>query len=294
MARIDIRNFGTLVALRTWRWVGKVSDRQAAIDQAIKAGATSGAYETKKNLLAGADIRLKAISQHMAHARTVHYGFTLPWSVSSIDATGNRTGSRLLPNVLFEDYVTAIETVKADVLAAVQDFVSHYESDLKMAEEHLGDAFVADEYPCADEIAGHFGMTWDFSPVPIATDFDNLQKQQADTLAQSLAERTTLMVENAMQDIRARLHNSLAHIRDRLRADKPRLYRSMIYNVQELCRQLQAGNIVADPRIEDWRQRVKKRIACQDIEDLRADAGLREQVARTADTILAEMDANTP
>jgi len=285
MDQIDIRQFGTLVTLRTARWHGKIKDRKASKDAATAAGADAAAFETHKFLLAGADERLKKVHKCIDAARTAHYAMTLPWSVVGINETGKRAGPRLLPNTLFMEYTTAVANAKAETDAALNEFVQGYGSDLVAAQRKLGSAYNAADYPDAAVIRQHFGLDFDFQPIPKGQDFDGIQGQQAQKLAESLNKRTRTMLENAMQDAWQRLYETVQHAYERLSNPDALFHYTMIEKLKDQASMLKHLNVTKDGRIEDIRDRVERKLTMYDVKDIRKDDALRKQMAADAEVI---------
>ena len=289
MEQIDIRNFGTLVTLRTARWHGKIKDRQASKNAAKAVGAADEAYESHKFLLAGADERLKKVHKCIDAARTAHYAMTLPWSVVGINETGKRAGPRLLPNTLFMEYTAAVANAQAETEAALTEFETHYATDLQNAAKKLGSAFNQGEYPPVASIREHFGLHFDFVPIPKGQDFDGLQGQQAQKLAEALNKRTRTMLENAMADAWKRLYETVDHAYDRLENSDKLFHYTLVDKLKEQSSMLKHLNATGDQRIEDIRNRVEKELACYDVKDIRKDDALRKQLAKSAGEIVSQM-----
>ena len=290
MDQIDIRCFGTLVTLRTARWHGKIKDRRASRDAALAAKATDAAFETHKFLLAGADERLKKVHKCIDAARTAHYSMTLPWSVVGINETGKRAGPRLLPNTLFMEYTTAVANAKAETDAALNEFEKGYAQDLVTAETKLGNAYNAGDYPDVANIREHFGLDFDFQPIPKGTDFDGIQGQQAQKLAESLNKRTRTMLENAMQDAWKRLFETVQHASERLANPDALFHYTMIEKLKDQASMLKHLNVTKDARIEEIRDRVEKKLTLWDVKDIRKDDALRKVMAKDAQAIFDSME----
>lgn len=287
---MDIRNFATLVRLETRRWHAKVKDRQASRDVAAANDADAAAFETRKRLLAGADEKLKRIHKAIDSARAKHYELTLPWTTRSNDDLGRRTGPRLLPNTLFFEYTKEMATCKAEVKAAVDDFVPAYPSLIEQAKAKLGKRFDSTEYPLAETIKEHFGLDFDFSPIPQGDDFKGLPKQQLDALAGSINGKARKMMENAMQDVWTRLYKAMQHMFDRLSSPDKTFHYTMTDNVSELARLLPHLNVTNDARIDKIHKALIKHVTPHDAKDLRDKPVLRKQVAAAVSDILADME----
>jgi chorismate mutase len=289
MDQIDIRNFGTLVTLRTSRWHAKIKDRKASKDAADAVGADQRAFESHKHLLAGADEKLKRVHSAIDAARSAHYSMTLPWSVVGINEQGKRQGSRLLPNTLFMEYTTAVAKAKQETEDALNDFEQHYPQLQQIAQKNLGSAFNPGDYPPAATIRAHFGLDFEFAPIPKGSDFDALQGQQAQKLSQALNSRTRNMLENAMQDAWKRLYETVQHAYVKL-ADPDKVFHyTLVEKLRDQASMLKHLNVTGDERIEQIRNRIEKQLTTYDVKDIRKDDALRKQLAEVAGEVFQSM-----
>jgi hypothetical protein len=280
---IDIRSFGTLVTLYTARWHAKVKDVKAAQDAALASGADVDAYDARKKLLVGCDEKLKRIHKAIDAARTRHYQMTLPWStVSATDDTGKRTGGRLLPNTLFMEYTTAMAHAKAEMDAALADFVSVYPQLIQQVKVKLDTAFNITEYPPASAIAGHFALEFDFLPIPKGGDFQGLADAQVSALANKLQDKTEQMLENAMQDAWLRLREIVHHASIKFNNADAVFHYTMIDKLRDAATMLKHLNITNDPLIESVRTFVQKNLTMHDVKDIRKDDALRKRLGKLA------------
>lgn len=289
MDQIDIRNFGTLVTLRTNRWHAKIKDRKAAKDAASASGADASAFEAQKHLLAGADEKLKAVHKAIDAARKQHYEMTLPWSTVGVNEQGKRAGARLLPNTLFMEYTAGVAQAKQEMKDALKDFVSVYPQLIQVAQAKLGSAFNQSEYPPANAIGSYFGLDFDFMPIPKGSDFDGLQGQQAQKLASALNNRTRTMLENAMQDAWSRLYETVTHAYSRLSNPDALFHYTMVDKLRDQASMLQHLNVTGDQRIEDIRAAVEAKLTKHDVKDIREDDALRKRMAEDAGAIVEQM-----
>lgn len=287
----DIRNFAMLAVLNTARWHAKARDRQGARDIGAANEAKDTAFEVKKHLLAGADTALKNIHRIIDEARATHYDMTLPWSTTSLQDKGKRTGARLLPNSLFEDYVKAMHGFKERMDAAIKEFVPAYPAMVEEAKKHLGKRFDAGEYPNPSSIAGHFDLSFDFQPLPKGEDFKGLPGKQLQALAEKINANTRKMAENAMQDLWHRVYEAVSHMAERLSSPDKTFHASMIDNIRGVAGMMEHLNITSDPRMEQLRQKIVKHLCPHEAKALRENPVLRQKVGAMAVSILQEMQS---
>lgn len=293
MEDLDIRNYGTLVSLNTLRWHAKVRDHKAADAAASASGADKAAFEARKRLLVGADEKLKRVHTAIDAARTEHYKMTLPWSTVGVNDHGKRSGPRLLPNTLFFDYTKKMAQFKQDMDDALDEFVAAYPNLIAIAQQKLGSSFDRSQYPPPSMIRQHFGLSFDFLPIPTGDDFGNVTLLQAEKLAMNVNKRNRQMLENAMQDAWKRLQDDMEHAYNSLNNPNAKFHYTLIEKMREHASMLSHLNVTKDKRIESIRARIEKDLAKRDIKDIRKDDALRKHLADEAKAVLDMMEAYT-
>jgi hypothetical protein len=289
MEQIDIRNFGTLVKLKTMRWHARIKDKAAAREMAKAAQAEDGTYEGYKHLLAGCDEKLKRIHKAIDAARTAHYALTLPWSVVSLNDQGKRAGPRLLPNTLFMEYTTAMGNAKLEMDDALNDFETAYPNLVALAQSKMGTAFNPADYPHMDVVRQHFGLHFDFEPIPKGSDFDGIQAQMAQKLAATLDNKTRTSLENAMQEAWHRLYTTVGHAASVLSNPDKTFHYTLVDKLRDQAGMLKHLNATKDQRIEDCRLQVEQKLTKHDPKDIRKDDALRRKLAQDAQVIYDDM-----
>jgi len=289
MEDLDIRNYGTLVSLNTLRWHAKVRDHKAAADAAATSGADKAAFEARKRLLVGADEKLKRVHTAIDAARTEHYRMTLPWSTVGVNDHGKRAGPRLLPNTLFFEYTKKMGKYNQDMKDALDEFVAAYPTLIAVAQKKLGSSFDVTQYPQPSSIRNYFGLSFDFLPIPVGADFDNVTLQQAEKLAMNVNKKTKQMLENAMQDAWKRLLDDVTHAYSALKNPNAKFHYTLIDKLKEHASMLSHLNVTNDKRIEDIRNRIDKKLTRYDVKDIRKDDGLRASIAKSCKKILKLM-----
>lgn len=278
------------MTLNTARWHAKVKDRQAAKSAASANDADEGAFEVRKRLLAGADGLLKAIHKAIDEARAAHYEMTLPWTTTSMQDVGRRTGGRLLPNTLFVEYTTVMAQKKQQMQDALAKFIPAYPQLVEEAKKKLGKRFDAREYPNASSIASHFDLSFDFQPIPKGDDFKGLPQAQLDALAAKINDNTRIMAENAMQEVWMRLYDVVSKMAERLSSPDKLFHNTLVQNVRDTARLLAHLNVTHDAKVEALRKKVEKYLCQHEPKVLRENQTIRMQVAAHAQSIIEEMN----
>lgn len=285
----DLRNFAVLVTLRTSRWNAKATDRKALADVASANAAKGNFGQFQKNLLAGADEKLKAVNSAIDAARHTYYRLTLPWTLAGRDAPGRRQGSRLLPNDIFFDFTKEMAAAKTAMQVRLQEFISEYPTLVQEAEKSLGTLFNAKEYPSAHSIASHFDLSFEFAPVPQGGDFSGLPEAVLGKLAAKVNEQVMTMTQNAMDEAWTQLYDTTLHIAERLSDPDKVFHKTTFERAAELVRTLKALNITKDPNLESFRHRLETHVLCYQPKQLRDDTSMRTTAAKHARTIVSDM-----
>ncbi len=288
---LDLRNFATMTTLNTKRWHARVKDRKVGHDIAVANDADESAFETRKKLLAGADELLKSIHKAIDDARAKYYEMTLPWTTTGIEDVGRRSGARIMPNTQFFEFITEMGKCKAAMEAALDKFVPVYPQLIQKAQEKLGKRFDITEYPHESLIRSHFGLSFDFQPIPQGHDFKGLPDAQCQALANALQSKTKQMLENAMQDLWTRAGEAVGRMAERLSHPDKLFHYTLVDNVRTVAKQLKHLNVTGDPRIQDLQQYIETYLCIHDVEDLRKKPTLRTIVAAHAQTAVDKMQA---
>jgi hypothetical protein len=159
----------------------------------------------------------------------------------------------------------------------------------------LGDLYDPADYPSLDEVMGKFDFRLVFSPVPDAGDFRlDLPAQELDVMRRQYEAQANERVEAAMQDQWGKLHDMVARMSEKLiepeDEDKRRWHDTFITNAQEMCHMLTHLNVTKDPKLEEARRGLERAIAGVDIEHIKADAVVREDVKEKLDAILKQYE----
>jgi hypothetical protein len=240
-----------------------------------------------KNLLAGADGKLKECKSAFSAVRSLHYQLTLPW-VADPHAQ-RQTGARLLPNLLFEKYLTAMSAQKRHAQAALDAFIADYPDAVLRAKANLGTLADAD-YPDAEQVRAAFRVAFDFEPIPSNTSFRGLPDHMLEKLSDGLRRKQDRMIQTAQtsmwEEVRARVQNIAARLDD----PKTTFRNTTVEHVRDLITLLPGWNIVADPRAAEIVGDIKAMLDGLEVKDLRNDPLLRKAAAAQGQGIIAKLN----
>lgn len=282
---MGISSSAMLVELNISVWTANKIDKDASRKVADDNRASSDAGHFRKNLMAGSHLR-KEIADYAAGCRLWHNTRTMPWA---------DRGPRLLPTSLFFDYKTEANARQAYFDNKVNEFFAAYPSLVQTAHNYLGDLFDPTDYPSVDEVRSKFGFRMVFSPVPDAGDFRlDLPTQELDAMRLQYEAQANERVEAAMKDQWGKLHDMVSRMSDKLiepeDEDKRRWHDTFITNAQEMCHMLTHLNVTKDPKLEEARRGLERAIAGVDIDHIKEDADVREDVKGKLDAILKQYE----
>lgn len=283
---MSIASSSILVELNISVWTAEKKDKRITNEVLIDNGATSAdAGRFYKNLTAGTTLR-KDIADFAASCRLWHNTTTLPWA---------DRGARLLPTSLFLDYKTEANRRKAQFDHMVQHFLREYDQTQIKAQQTLGGMYDPDDYPSAEAIASKFGFRMVFTPLPEAGDFRlDVANEDLEELRQQYDTNLNNRLNEAMQSQWEKMHKLVASMSEKLVEpegdDKRRWHDTFITNAHEMCQMLTHLNVTKDPKLEEARVKLEQSLRGVDIDDIKSDVMVREDVKSKLDAILKDYE----
>ncbi len=244
---------------------------------------------TKSLLSKDAIERIKAVE---SEARTYHYEQTLPWLDS---------GARILPSVSFFEYSRKMTELHRQFDEQVSEFIMAYPGYVSQARRELGDLFNVDDYPDEMKIKRAFDFDVAFNKVPEGKDFRvSIGDEAVQAIAEQIEQRNTIAVTEAMREVWERVHESVSHMVEKLKAYKPAdksagekaegIFRdSLVDNVRGLVDLLPRLNLTGSAELAGMADRLRAELCAEDAEILRKNDTVRSDVAARAEAILAEV-----
>jgi hypothetical protein len=283
-----VRATALLADLTVSLWSGERTDRTLSDKIKDDAGAIGNTGRYLKNLLAGCDNQLKAVRGAYAGARHVHYKLTLPW-VNNPSAD-RQTGPRLLPNLLFERYLTEMSKLKRDANHQLDQFVDAYPDLIVRAQANLAGLAKPEDYPTQEQVRALFKLSFDFTPIPAATAFTGLPDGMIERLGAQLRKRQEAAVAASQATMWERVRTSVGHLVERL-TDPEKIFKSVtIDGVKELIVLLPGFNCAGDDRVTTVVEDIKRMLHDVSAEQLRKNESVRSDVVKQAHALNAKLD----
>lgn len=282
---MSIASSAVLVELNISVWTAAKLDKGAtqAVISNNGAGSESGAF--RKNLLAGTSLR-KDIADYAAACRLYNNKVTLPWA---------DRGGRMLPTSLFMEYKQQMNVRVAQFNNLTDRLIDNYDNLKHAAQIYMGNLYDESDYPSAGEVREKFGFKLVFSPLPEAGDFrlDVPQQDLADMRMQYESDFNE-RVADAMRKPWGDLHTLLVSMSEKLSSssaeEKKRWHDTFVTNAQAMCGLLTNLNITKDPQLEEARRALELTMLGADIEELKTDQLVRDEMKTKIDSILGKFN----
>jgi hypothetical protein len=269
-------------------WSGERSDSRAMTRLANDAGATGKVGRVVKNLMAGADDRLRSTKSAFANIRSQHRMLTQPWP--SNVSSDRMNGPRLLPNILFEKYVQTVGEAKRGAEEVLEKMLEHYGEDKAVAMSNLAGMAREEDYPTIEQLRDAFYCKMDFEPLPAATAFGYLPPAFATKLASTLDQKQRRLMGDAQSHLWRTLRERAGHAAEKFAHPEARFKNSTIEHLEELVVLVPGWNILADPRANEAVAMLEHALQGVNAREVRTNDALRSSAADRLKQLVARLD----
>jgi hypothetical protein len=175
---------------------------------------------------------------------------------------------------------------------ALDEFVAAFPAMRELARERLNGLYRESDYPSPVELRQRFRYGVDYAPLPAHGDFRlDLPAAELDRMERAVSDRVHTATVAAVRDAWSRLEDAVGKFHERL-AEPDAIFRnSLVGNLRDLVDVLARLNLTDDPELERFRVRVAGELTAHEPETYRDDPATREDAAKRADRILADMRA---
>ena len=223
------------------------------------------------------------ISKTANIARTFHRIMTVPWGHDRY---------RLLPATLIQKYTMKIKQVKMEFYSHVSDLEARWPSIVEAAKARLGPAFDQNDYVQAGEVMELYAFDIHFQPIPKDDHFVlEVEKETLKEMKDKLNKSQEENMENAMANLWHRLYEVVEKMAERLDDKNPRIFKTLVTNIEQLTDILPDLNLTKDPQLTDLCNDVKDKLCVYTPGQLKKDKRVRKQTAKEAKDIQNKMDA---
>ena len=284
-----VRSTAILADLSISMWSAQRTDAKVSQEVKVNAGAVGNTGRYVKHLLAGADASLNATRSAYSAARAAHYALTLPWT--SNPNAERVAGPRLLPNLLFERYITEMSALKKVAREKRDEFLLEYPQLIEQAQANLGGLAKADDYPSVDEIRRLFKLEFDFHPIPDRGGFANLPGDALEALGKQLHAKQRTAIEAAPGAMWARAKKVVEHFVERLADTEGRFNASAMEGVRELITLLPGFDVAHDPRVATVVSDITSMLDGIDSRSIRKSDSTRTEVLTQAQAVVNKLNS---
>lgn len=234
---------------------------------------------------------LEDIQKNAANCRLEHYRLTKPWMDE---------GPRVLPTELLSTHSQMIKEARERHFELVDEIHFEWDAMLREARKRLNGLFDKKDYPSKDTIRSKFAFEVKLLPIPAAGDFRiEVGTKQMELIKRDLEEHMREVMITGNHDTRDRIIDVVGHMAEKLRAFDPDaedraergiFHASLVDNVRKLVEVLPAFNMSSDKKLDKIITRMAKELCADEAITLRENEGLRDAVAQSAESILAEVE----
>jgi Protein of unknown function (DUF3150) len=279
-----------LVSLNISTWAARKFDREVTAETNRRRGATDDAGRYNK-LLIGAE-HLKAIQSVVGEAREKFYRYTRPWA----DGTG------ILPNVSYAKFSTEFRALKQRFNEVADEFAANFPAYVTERKKALNGLFREDDYPSASEIRSKFAFDTKFANVPDAGDFrsDVLDDDTVNDIRSEIAEgerkaegEVMAHTYHEIADVVGKMAKKLKDFKAEGKTAKESYFKdSLVENIRELTELLPTFNLTGDAKLAELTSRLQSELCVEDPKTLRDNDNVRVAVQKSAEEILADVEAH--
>jgi hypothetical protein len=218
---------------------------------------------------------LAPIKKIAGEAASYHAAVTLPFD----------RGTGILPAVLIMEYTDKMRNFKGQIDNLVEThFLAKRDDWIAWARTQHNGSFDLSLYPEVAELRQKFYFRTEPIPVPDSAHFANTVASLLGTDTESVDARVADAAKEAQQELLRRMIDPVANMVKVLSSDKPRIFDTLVSNVDEICRLAPALNLAGDPAIDSFVADMKKLTQFK-ADDLRELPQVRKATAVKAEEI---------
>jgi len=227
-------------------------------------------------------LSILAISRAANSARSYHRIMTVPWGYDRY---------RLLPSALLMKYTKDIRALKSEFLSHVDDLVVRWPNILITAQKRLGPAYNQSDYPITSEVKDFYKFQVHFKPIPQDDHFIlKVEEKTLQEMKDSLNVEQHKNMEEAMSSLWHRLYEVVDRMATRLDEKSPKIFKTLVTNIEDLTSILPELNISKDPQLTDMCNDVKNKLCVFTPGQLKKDSRAKSETAKAAKEIRNRMD----
>lgn len=222
---------------------------------------------------------LAPIKKLCGEAARYHDALTLPFD----------RGTGILPAALIVEYGDKMRAFKGQIEHLVEShFLAKRDDWIAWARTQHNGSFDLSLYPEVAQLREKFYFKTEPIPVPDSAHFENTVSSLLGMDCASVDARVEDAAKEAQQELLRRMIAPVANMVKVLSSDKPRIFDTLVSNVDEICRLAPALNLSGDPKIDEFCAEMK-RLTTFKADDLRENATARKATAVKAEEMMKRL-----
>jgi len=269
-----------LVTLSISQWLARIRDPE------ISQKATKDALAKRSDIVSStkALIPIKGAFKDLRSAisaiKAYHEIMTLPW----------RRNQRILPSSKYPKYSKQMRDLISKFDSIIPLFAHEFPSLKQEAKLNWGTLYNEQDYPASSDLSSKFGISLSVDPIPADGDWRvNLSKEELEKLNEEIEKQKQERLEIAMDALWVRIYQPIKHMVEVLNKDKPRIFESLITNIQNIVQLLPDLNMENDPQKEELRKKIEDKLCDITPDMLRESEGIRKMVLTRAEELRTEI-----
>lgn len=266
-------------------------DKEASKTADLQHNAKSGTGKVLASRLAGSEHRVKEINAKGMELKEAAYAMSTDWN-----------GDRLISNHKLKELLPILGKVKKEHAQLVEGFKADALQIIADAEANKGSYKV--KVPTLEEINGAFALEFDMKQIPDSATYQakgvsaELEAQMRRHFEASIEAAYSRATTDALQ----RIAKPLGHLVERLSAyskiederargldiKQTRMFESVITNITDVAEVFGSFNLTNDPVMAKVDAQLRDFMGV-DIEDVKKDGALRDNLTKKANAILADL-----
>jgi len=276
----------TMAAVRvsiTWMGTRKTLTPEQKAEAAEPFGAEARFLSAGKRLLDTAHPAFKSVTAVRSRAVSYWKSVSLPYP---------DPGIRLIRQDAIDAFTVQLRQFQEELAEVVANLDRHY-NDLKAAaRQRLGSLYNAGDYP--QSLAGLFEIAYEFPAIEPPAYLQGLNPQLYEEECRRVQSRFDEAVKLAEEAFTAELARLVSHLTERLAGQedgKPKIFRdSIVENLTEFFARFRTLNIRSNDQLDQLVADAQRIIRGVEPQDLRDNAGLRQQVATEMSRVQSVLD----
>ena len=276
MSTKDLTDKAMLVSLSISQWLARIRDPEISKRAIEEADAKrSDIVSTTKSLIPVKG-HYQALRSAINAIKVYHESMTLPWK---------RT-QRILPSARYKEYSKEMRRLVSIFESIIPKFVQEFPSLKQEAESDWGTLFKESDYPEFMDLSSKFGISLSIDPIPSEGDWRvNLAEEELERLREEIAMQKEVRLKTAMDELWSRIYKPIKHMTEVLSQEKPRIFKSLISNIQHIVELLPDLNLESDPEKEKLRKEIEDELCDITTDMLRDSKVARNETLKAAEKL---------